>query len=57
MREMILGFEKSDQRLMREGTAFGRDVAEDRRVHDQVVLSILDRIERLDAGGSTGPSG
>lgn len=53
MREMILRFEKSDDRMRREWTAFRREMAEDRHVHDQAVLSILDRLERLKPDGGT----
>jgi hypothetical protein len=57
MREMILRFEKSDQRMLREWTAFRREMADDRRVHDQAILSILDHLERLGPSGDVGESG
>ncbi len=70
MREMMLRFEKLDERsnrrwdamtekwdeMSREWSDFRREMAEDRRVHDQAVLSILDRIERLGPGGAPGPT-
>ncbi len=52
MREMILRFEKSDDRMRREWGALRRELAADRHVHDQTVLSILDRLERLGPGGA-----
>ena len=57
MREMILRFEQSDQRMLREWTAFRREMAEDRRVHDQAIVISLDRLERLGPAGDVGESG
>ncbi len=61
MREMMLRFEKLDERmtrkwddLVREWDKMSREAGEDRRVHDRAILSILDRLERLGPGGSEG---
>lgn len=61
MREMMLRFEKLDERmnrrwddLRRDWSETRRELAEERRIHDQAILSILDRLERLGPGGATG---
>lgn len=61
MREMMLRFEKLDERmtrrwddLRRDWSETRRELAEEQRVRDQTILSILDRLERLGPGGAAG---